>query len=173
MSKFVTDHPISNVECMLNLAYTKDHRVFLRWADGKKDVDLCEYISYHAREKGCDVSPDDVMNGSCLECDCKIATLNNIAIQAAELRGKLKRYEDTEMNPAEIEAMKGHNTALIAQIDDLTHPVKPYGRHTDFRCGACKRRIRSGNGSSSRIRDKFCQGCGRPIDWDALKEDEQ
>lgn len=54
--------------------------------------------------------------------------------------------------------------ALAKQI-----PVKPYGRHTEYRCSICKRRVRSGKGSSSHVRDNFCQGCGQMLDWSDSK----
>lgn len=43
---------------------------------------------------------------------------------------------------------------------------KPIGRHTDYKCSVCGRRVRSGKGSSSRQRDNFCQRCGTKIDWE-------
>ena len=95
MERLTTDNPMTNVATMLNMAYAgEDHRVKLRIREGS--VDLCEYISEEARTEqgGCDVSPDDVMEGSCLECDCPYSTLNNVATQAAELRSRLKMIED-------------------------------------------------------------------------------
>lgn len=43
--------------------------------------------------------------------------------------------------------------------------VKPVGDHTNYRCPICKRKVRSGKGSSHFVRDNFCQGCGRVLDW--------
>ena len=44
-------------------------------------------------------------------------------------------------------------------------PVKPKGKYTDFQCSVCGRRVRSGKGSSSRVRDNYCQRCGQRLDW--------
>lgn len=44
-------------------------------------------------------------------------------------------------------------------------PKKPIGRYTDYKCSVCGRRVRSGKGSSSRVRDNFCQRCGQALDW--------
>ena len=44
-------------------------------------------------------------------------------------------------------------------------PKKPIGRHTDYKCPVCGRRVRSGKGSSSRVRDNLCQRCGQALDW--------
>ena len=45
-------------------------------------------------------------------------------------------------------------------------PKSPEGRHTDFKCPACGRRVRSGKGSSSHIRDNVCQRCFQVLDWE-------
>ena len=45
-------------------------------------------------------------------------------------------------------------------------PKKPIGRHTDYKCSVCGRRVRSGKGSSSIQRDNFCQRCGQKLDWE-------
>ena len=45
-------------------------------------------------------------------------------------------------------------------------PMIMPGSYTDYRCAVCGRRIRSGKGSSSFVRDYFCQRCGQAIDWE-------
>lgn len=45
-------------------------------------------------------------------------------------------------------------------------PMKMPGSYTDYRCAVCGRRIKSGKGSSSFVRDNFCQRCGQAIDWE-------
>lgn len=97
MKRLTTDSPTSNVEMLLNFAYSKDGRVTLRGlAGGDGDVDLCDYIEQQRRELGfdCGVCAADVMDGACMECDCVLAVLNVLAIQAAELRSRLAMYED-------------------------------------------------------------------------------
>lgn len=48
-------------------------------------------------------------------------------------------------------------------------PNNPYidraGHYADYKCPACRNRLRSGMGSSNRGRDNFCQKCGQKIDW--------
>lgn len=95
MDRLTTDNPMTNQATLLNMAYAgEDHRVKLRIRED--GVDLCEYISEAAQnEHGwCGVTPDEVMDGGCLECDCPYGTLNAVAIQAAELRARLKAIED-------------------------------------------------------------------------------
>ena len=43
---------------------------------------------------------------------------------------------------------------------------KPLGEYTQCKCSVCGRRVRSGRGSSSFVRDNFCQRCGQAIDWE-------
>ena len=45
-------------------------------------------------------------------------------------------------------------------------PMKPIGEHyAHMRCPSCNHRIPSGQGSSSRRRDNWCNYCGQKIDW--------
>lgn len=45
-------------------------------------------------------------------------------------------------------------------------PKKPKGNHyQSMTCPTCGGRIRSGQGSSSRVRDDRCRKCGQVIDW--------
>ena len=103
MNRMTTDTPQNNLESLLNYAFAENKRVVLRYADGEENKDLCEYISDKARAMGCDLSPEDIMDGGCMECDCVLAVLYAVATQAAELRAKLKRYEDTGLEPEEID----------------------------------------------------------------------
>lgn len=45
-------------------------------------------------------------------------------------------------------------------------PKKAIGEHyAHMRCPSCNHRIPSGQGSSSRRRDNWCNYCGQAIDW--------
>ena len=45
-------------------------------------------------------------------------------------------------------------------------PKKAEGNHyAHMRCPSCNHRIPSGQGSSSRRRDNWCNYCGQAIDW--------
>lgn len=48
---------------------------------------------------------------------------------------------------------------------DKKIPKKPVGRHTEMHCPVCGTRVRSGNGSSSRVRDTVCRHCYQVLDW--------
>ena len=56
-------------------------------------------------------------------------------------------------------------THAIERVINMLTPKAVIGRHTQCTCPVCGRRIRSGNGSSLRVRDKRCQDCGQVIGW--------
>ena len=45
------------------------------------------------------------------------------------------------------------------------NPENHSGRYTDNLCPLCGKRIKSGQGSSSRERTNWCNHCGQAIDW--------
>ena len=92
--RLTMDSPTTNTGNMLNLAYAKDGKVYLRY--GVEDVNLCDYVSNFATKQGCNYTPNEIMEGACLECDCEVNLLYCLAVQAAELRERLKFYEDLE-----------------------------------------------------------------------------
>lgn len=56
------------------------------------------------------------------------------------------------------------NTVIDAAAKQI--PVTTVGWLTDYQCGICGRRVRSGNGSSSLVRDNYCQKCGQKLRWE-------
>jgi len=56
-------------------------------------------------------------------------------------------------------------TIALNNVIGMLTPRKVLGSHTQCCCPTCGRRVRSGNGSSSRVRDKRCQDCGQVLDW--------
>lgn len=56
------------------------------------------------------------------------------------------------------------NKSLQELVDKAT-PKKPIGKYTNYRCPVCNRRVRSGKGSSSFVRDNVCQRCFQVLDW--------
>lgn len=94
MDRLTTDNPQDNLSTLLNFVFAKDRRAVLTNVGGEDNIDLCEYVSREARELGCPMTAEDVMDGCCSECDCPLAVLNTTAIQAAELRARLMMIED-------------------------------------------------------------------------------
>lgn len=131
MNRLTADKPVGNTERMLNFAYCDNGRVKLLYAEGKDNIDLCEYVASASIIMGCYLTDDDVMAGSCEEgCDCILSTLYTIAVQAAELRERLKQYEDTGLMPDEVEKIvdetltlneRRHRLGLPAINDDISN----------------------------------------------------
>lgn len=128
MERVITDTPNSNTETMLNYAFVKDKNVALRYADGEDDIDLCEYVSRLAKKKGCNISPESIMEGSCIECgcvdcDCEVGILYVVAVQAAELRQRLKSYVDTGLTPEEIAKATKWNKLELEYNEELQRQI--------------------------------------------------
>lgn len=95
LRRLTMDSPKGDYDRLMNYAYAKDNKVYLSYAGGKHDVDLCEYVSDLAKAKGYDFSPEFIMEDGLLNnCDDDFAILYYCAVQAAELRERLKLYED-------------------------------------------------------------------------------
>lgn len=104
LKRLTTDNPKGNFERLMNYAYAKNNRTHLSYAGGKYDVDLCEYVSDLAKAKGYDFSPEFIMEDGLFDnCDDDFAILYYCAVQAAELRARLKLYEDKLENGMLIE----------------------------------------------------------------------
>ena len=71
----------------------------------------------------------------------------------ADIRELLKEYEAI----GTVEDFKELREKSVAK--------KPIGEYTQCKCSVCGRRVRSGRGSSSFVRDNFCQRCGQKLDW--------
>lgn len=94
MDRLTTDNRETNLQTLLNYAYAKDRAVHLAYGNGEDNIPLDEYIAHEASAHGCPKTTTEVMEGGCMECDCPIAILNAVAIQAAELRARLMMIED-------------------------------------------------------------------------------
>ena len=151
MKRIVTDDPQDNVEIMFNLAYVKDKEVWIR--GGAPDGEDCTLIDFSSRMCECnhmcqfddspyDLAKDDVDKigdylMECSMCGCPIGTAYFIAIQAAELRERLRKFEndsEPDQNPAVIDNGKAF-------------------------CPHCMSNIRLDMVSA------YCAYCGRPVIW--------
>ena len=121
MKRMTANNPTDNTSQLLNYAYAEDKRVKLAYAGMKHGADLCEYISGEACEAGlsCAPSPDDVMEGICMQCDCVFGVLNIVAIQAAELRARLMMIEDILGEDYDLEQLRE-----LVKAEPLPEPPK-------------------------------------------------
>ena len=114
--RFITDDPQNNVETARNLFYIKDRETYVRGggpAPKYQDVTLNEYtrqlIKTHAPESYMDLNDDDLsmmMAEWSFEgpdtVEGLIATLYTAAWAFSEIRAKLKEYEDTGLEPEQV-----------------------------------------------------------------------
>ena len=86
-------------------------------------------------------------------------------MEITEAIGRIK--EHIEIHYAKEPRAIHISEALYMGIDALKKQmsIKPIGRHTNYKCPICDRRVRSGKGSSSFGVDHFCQRCGQKLDW--------
>lgn len=78
-------------------------------------------------------------------------------------------YVTMSMWLGSFEDARQHNEAIKMAVDALKKqiPMKPTGEHyAHMRCPSCNHRIPSGQGSSSRRRDNWCNYCGQKILWE-------
>lgn len=97
--RLTTRTPQNNFENLMNYAYAKDKVAHLRYAGGKENIPLHEYVASLCEEKGCKFTPEEVMEDGLTDCeDCPIAVLYTLGCQAAENNARLMKYEDS--NPS-------------------------------------------------------------------------
>lgn len=105
MKRITTDNPQTSTEAMLNMARAENGEVMLGFGD--EVITLTEYIAKCAKEYGCDVTQESVMDGdNCVECDCPVAILNILGIQAAENNARLKMIEKILGNDYDLDRFK-------------------------------------------------------------------
>jgi len=157
MERLTADKSNGNFQTLMNFARAENHRVILDCAGGEEGIDLCEYISRLANRNGCKATPKEVMEGDmCGGCDCEVTVLNICAIQAAELRERLKAYEDLGRTPEELARLVEKDAAKQVTADADARAFGVYA----FDCPAC--------GYENHIeahRGNHCFMCGQRIDW--------
>lgn len=131
MKRLTTDTPKGCLEGMLNFAIAKDNKVFLADENGEYNVDLCEYVSKLAKAKGYDFSPEDIMEEGLFEYYQEdFAVLYCLAVQAAELRSRLKMFEDKLKNGTLIELpCKVGGTVFVTPNGKDFYKAKLYGKN--------------------------------------------
>lgn len=138
MNRLVTDDPQNNTEVMFNLAYVKDKEVWIRGGgDDGEDCTLIDFTNRMCARHDClfDITPNEIeeedidnTGDRLLECSmsgCPIGTAYFIAIQAAELRERVRMYEekDTPKQP----------------VKDKAHPRYGMGNeYYDWMCPSCE-----------------------------------
>ena len=103
----VTDSPSDNFSTMMNYAYAKDREVYIRnAAEDGSDILLNQYVRKLCIQNGCDeledVSledfPQEIFSCGLDWGDCPNFMLWVAATQAAELRARLQKYEQADID---------------------------------------------------------------------------
>lgn len=118
MKKLVTDTPADNGEMMLNLIFVKDKEVWVRYgSEAGEDCTLVEFCrrlctacgtcSYEEvpYQTGDDLDDIGDILMDCSSDGCPVGTMYFAMIQAAELRERLRMYEDRGVMPDELERL--------------------------------------------------------------------
>jgi len=99
LQRLTYDEPEGIYESMHNTAFVLDREVMLRgMGKNGEDVNLCAYCAAECK-KQCETDLSEVPSsefGEFMDCECPVAVLFFIAAGAAEMREKLKQYEDAE-----------------------------------------------------------------------------
>ena len=134
MKRMTTDNPQLNIERLLNMARAENNQAVLHLGD--EVVTLTEYVVKYAKEMGCDVTPESVMDGdNCTECDCPVAILNLLGIQAAENNARLKNIEKILGNDYDLDRLR----KLVEADKDGRLIIPPAGaRETVYHITTCK-----------------------------------
>ena len=107
MDRLTTDNPQNNTEALCNLAFVKNSQAWMHCCgEDEKDCTLVSFTKQICEKCGCDSIPrtDDEsdFSESIFECAfglCPIANAYFGLVQAAELRERLKAYEDSGLTP--------------------------------------------------------------------------
>ena len=157
MDRLVTDNPQNNMEVMMNLAYVKDKEVWIRGGgpDGEDcslvnfTKQMCQNYSLCMENDGFPEDKEQDLDFLCdllMECSmsgCPIGTAYFIAIQAAELRERLRMHEEKQ-TPKDIKSYYG--------LAGGSHGA----------CPSCCTTISRIIGQETRS----CPFCGQAVKWD-------
>ena len=111
MERLTKKNPETNLERLLNFAIAEDKQVVLDYGFEKKP--MVQVVAEKAKSMNCDVTEQAVMyEGQCMECDCAVALMNMLGIQAAELHARLSLIEDILGNVYDLDRLR-----KLAQAD--------------------------------------------------------
>lgn len=137
MKRLTTDNPKDNIENALNLFYGKDGWTWVRGggpAPDYADISLCDFVRMLVKANIPDAElPEDDDDLSDLMCDWLIdepdsaegiiSLLYTAGWAFAELRHRLSAYEDTRLEPEEVNRCKltlmGKSLAEITEFDGM------------------------------------------------------
>ena len=105
MERLTKKNPETNLERLLNFAIAEDKQVVLDYGFEKKP--LVQVVAEKAKSMDCDATEQAFMyEGQCMECDCAVALMNMLGIQAAELHARLSLIEDILGNVYDLDRLR-------------------------------------------------------------------
>lgn len=105
MERLTQKNPETNLERLLNFAIAEDKQVVLDYGFEKKP--LVQVVVEKAKSMDCDATEQAVMyEGQCMECDCVVALMNMLGIQAAELHARLSLIEGILGNVYDLDRLR-------------------------------------------------------------------
>lgn len=136
--RLTTEDPQGNYEWMHNLTTVKNREVYLREWNNECDVNLvdfckAEYKKIYGNEPN--VSTEEF--GELMDGDDLLSAFYWMAVGYAELRNRLKQYEDTGLSPQEIEKsskMKFIKLTNVVQFENLTEGDYILVRWSNYSC---------------------------------------
>lgn len=108
----VTDNPEGNYQNLHNMTgIDANKEVYLRDLNGKGDITLVEYCRKECKEQ-CNVDIDEGAEefAEYMDCDCPVSYFYHMAVGHAELRHRLRQYEDTGLSPSDLPNICGGKT---------------------------------------------------------------
>lgn len=99
----VTENPQGNYQWLHNMTVIKDREVFLRDFNGEGDLSLVDYCKQECKAKcdsEIDAGPEEF--GEYMDCNCIVSYFYCMAVGHAELRERLKQYEESGLSPSEV-----------------------------------------------------------------------
>lgn len=113
MGRLTTDTPECNFSAALNLFYINAGVVYVRGSGATSDcpdVTLGEYIreiaKAHNVDRPVELLPKELLYNRPETVEDLVALIDTVGWAFAELRARLKRYEDTGLEPEKIERLK-------------------------------------------------------------------
>lgn len=144
MKRLTTDNPKGNFEKLMNFAFAKDNKAILSYANGEENVELCSYVSKLAKQKGTNLSPEEIMEDGLMDfADEDFSVLYYCAVQAAELRARLKMYEDKLENGTLIELPCKAGDMVYVIYDKYVTMAKVLAIYIDQKGGMCDLQIKT------------------------------
>lgn len=104
--RLTTDNPQGNVGNMLNMTKVIDNEVYLRDLNGEGDISLVNYCKGKCKEiYKVDIDATVEEFGEFMDGDDLISLFYWVTVGHAELRERLKQYEDSGLSPEQVQKL--------------------------------------------------------------------